>query len=112
MASPPPLSVGDSDTMSSHVTTTPARIVLQYRDHIQFNRQLSAMINAFFDCQHIQIPNEEYRSNICFGYNPHSSKLYLVLDLWFKTHPQVDLASLPLQVFKVTGSNPLYFPFL
>ncbi|KAG9229906.1 hypothetical protein BJ875DRAFT_352812, partial [Amylocarpus encephaloides] len=51
-------------------------------------------------------PLEDYYIHICS--NPPSSRLYLVLDLYYKTYLNVDLNNLDLEVFKVLGINTLY----
>jgi hypothetical protein len=82
---------------------TPVRIVLQYRE--QRFQNLGAIIKAFFEWRGIQPPEEDYYTHICC--NPPSSKLYLVLDLYYKTCPDVDLSKLELEVFKISGNNTL-----
>jgi hypothetical protein len=81
---------------------TPMRVILGYRER-PFQK-LKAIINAFLewrDIQHI----EDYYTHICC--NPPSSQLYLVLDLYCKTYPNVDLNEIDLKVFKVSGSDSL-----
>jgi hypothetical protein len=82
---------------------TPVRIILRYRE--QPFQNLTAIINAFFTWRDIQ-PLEDYYTHICSS-NPPSSWLYLVLDLYYKTHPNVDLNKLDLEVFKVSGIDSL-----
>src|SRR4051794_38120586 len=79
---------------------TPMRIILQYRER-PFQK-LKAIINAFLEWRDIQ-HTEDYYTHIC--YNPPSSQLYLVLDLYYKTYPNVDLNKIDLEVFKVLGIN-------
>ncbi len=81
---------------------TPVRMILRYRE--QPFQKLAALINAFFAWRDIQ-PLDDYCTHICS--NPPSSQLYLVLDLYCKTHPNVDLDKLDLAVFKVSGSDSL-----
>jgi hypothetical protein len=82
---------------------TPVRIVLPYRE--QPFQKPTAIINAFFTWRGIQPLREDYYTHICS--DPRSSRLYLVLDLHCKTHPNVDLSNLDLEVFKVSGIDPL-----
>ncbi|QSS49629.1 hypothetical protein I7I53_10034 [Histoplasma capsulatum var. duboisii H88] len=82
--------------------TTPVRIILRYRE--QPFQKPSAIINTFFTWRDIQ-PLEDYYTHICS--NPPSSWLYLVLDLYCKTHPNVDLNKLDLEVFQVLGIDSL-----
>jgi hypothetical protein len=84
---------------------TPVRIILRYRE--QPFQNLNAIINAFFKWRDIQ-PLEDYYPHICS--NPPSA-LYLVLDLYCKTYPNVDLKGLDLEVFKVSGINSLCVTF-
>jgi len=79
------------------------RIILRYRE--QPFQNLKAIISAFFKWRDIQ-PLEDYYTHICS--NPPSSSLYLVLDLYYKTYPNVDLNKLDLEVFKVSGIDSLY----
>lgn len=81
---------------------TPVRIILRYRE--QPFQKPTAIINAFFTWRDIQ-PLEDYYTHICS--NPPSSRLYLVLDLYCKTHPNVDLNKLDLEVFQVSGIDSL-----
>jgi hypothetical protein len=81
---------------------TPVRIILRYREKPFQN--LKAIINAFFKWRDIQ-PLEDYDIHICS--NPPSSLLYLVLDLYSKTYPNVELNKLELEVFKVSGIDSL-----
>jgi len=83
---------------------TPVRIVLQYRE--QPFQTPRAIIKAFFEWQNLQ-PLEDYYTHICS--NPPSSKLYVVLDLYCKTCPVVDLSKLKLEIFKVSGNNTFTF---
>ncbi|KAG9228034.1 hypothetical protein BJ875DRAFT_436019 [Amylocarpus encephaloides] len=80
----------------------PVRIILQYRERAF--QSIKAIINAFLKWRDIQ-PLEDYCVHICS--NPPSSRLYLVLDLYCKTYPNVDLNNLDLEVFKVSGIDPL-----
>ncbi|EER42386.1 conserved hypothetical protein [Histoplasma capsulatum H143] len=84
--------------------TTPVRIILRYRE--QPFQKPSAIINTFFTWRDIQ-PLEDYYTHICS--NPPSSWLYLVLDLYCKTHPNVDLNKLDLEVFQVLGIDSFTF---
>jgi hypothetical protein len=77
---------------------TPVRIVLQYRE--QPFQTPRTIIKAFFEWQNLQ-HLEEYSTHICS--NPPSSKLYIVLDLYYKTCPDVNLSKLKLEIFKVKG---------
>jgi hypothetical protein len=79
----------------------PVRVVLQYRE--QPFQKINTIIDTFFKSQGIQPP--DYYTHICS--DPHSSRLYLVLDLYCKTCPNVNLDKLDLQVFKVSGINSL-----
>jgi hypothetical protein len=81
---------------------TPMRIILRYRERPFLN--LKAIIKAFLEWRDIQ-PMEDYYTHICS--NPPSSQLYLVLDLYYKTYPNVDLNEIDLKVFKVSGSDSL-----
>jgi len=81
---------------------TPMRIILRYRE--QPFQNLNAIINAFFKWQGIQ-PLEDYCTHICS--NLHSSLLYLVLDLYCKPRPNVNLDELDLKVFEVSGIDSL-----
>lgn len=81
---------------------TPVRIILPYRE--QPFQKPTAIINAFFTWRGIQ-PLEDYYTHICS--DPRSSRLYLVLDLHCKTHPNVDLNKVDLEVFKVSGIDSL-----
>lgn len=81
---------------------TPVRIILRYRER-PFQKP-AAIINAFFTWQDIQ-PLEDYCTHICSDSS--SSRLYLVLDLYCKTHPNVDLNKLDLEVFQVSGIDSL-----
>ncbi|KAI1916404.1 hypothetical protein LOZ53_003486 [Ophidiomyces ophidiicola] len=83
---------------------TPVRIILGYRE--QPFQKPTAIINAFFTWQGIQ-PLEDYYTHICC--DPRSSRLYLVLDIHCKTHPNVDLNKLNLKVFKVVGIDSFTF---
>jgi hypothetical protein len=81
---------------------TPVRIILGYRER-PFLKP-TAIINAFLTWRDIQ-PLEDYYTHICS--NPPSSRLYLVLDLYCKTHPNVDLNNLDVEVFHVSGIDSL-----
>ena len=81
----------------------PVRIVLQFRERPFQN--LKAITSVFFAWREIQ-PLDNYYLHICC--NPPSSKLYLVLDLYYKAYPNVDLDKLDLELFKVIGNDPLY----
>ncbi|KUJ07426.1 uncharacterized protein LY89DRAFT_660748 [Mollisia scopiformis] len=81
---------------------TPVRVILRYRE--QPFQNLNAIINAFVKWRDIQ-PLEDYCTHICS--NLHSSLLYLVLDLYCKTCPNVHLNELNLEVFKVSGIDSL-----
>ncbi|KAF4625232.1 hypothetical protein G7Y89_g12940 [Cudoniella acicularis] len=83
---------------------TPMRIILRYRERPFQN--LKAIINAFFKWRDIQ-PIEDYYTHICC--NPPSSQLYLVLDLYCKTYPIVDLNEIDLKVYKVSGFDSFTF---
>ncbi|PYI26048.1 hypothetical protein BP00DRAFT_408133 [Aspergillus indologenus CBS 114.80] len=83
---------------------TPVRIVLPYRE--QPFQKPTAIINAFFAWRGIQ-PREDYCTHI--HSDPRSSRLYLVLDLHCKTHPNVDLKKLDLEIFKVSGIDSFTF---
>lgn len=63
------------------------------------------MVEAFFESQNL--PNlEDYGIHICA--DPSSlTHLYLVLDLYCKEIPNVDLSKLEPQVFKVSRNNAL-----
>jgi len=78
------------------------RIILRCRERPFQN--LKAIINAFLEWRDIQ-PIEDYYTHICC--NPPSSQLYLVLDLYYKTYPNVDLNEIDLKVFKVSGFDSL-----
>ena len=82
---------------------TPVRIILRYRERPFQN--LRAIINAFLEWRDIQ-PVEDYYTHICC--NPPSSKIFLVLDIYCKTYPNVDLNKIELEVFKVSGIDSLY----
>ncbi|EEH02557.1 predicted protein [Histoplasma capsulatum G186AR] len=81
---------------------TPVRIILGYRE--QPFQKPSTIINSFFTWRDIQ-PLDDYYTHICS--NSPSTRLYLVLDLYCKTHPNVDLNELDLEVFKVSGIDSL-----
>ncbi|OJD18341.1 hypothetical protein AJ78_01654 [Emergomyces pasteurianus Ep9510] len=81
---------------------TPVRIILGYRE--QPFQKPSAIINSF-TWRDIQ-PLDDYYTHICS--NPSSTRLYLVLDLYCKTHPNVDLNELDLEVFKVFSGIDLF----
>jgi hypothetical protein len=81
---------------------TPVRIILQYRERAFQN--IKAITNAFLEWRDIQ-PLEDYCVHICS--NPPSPRLYLVLDIYCKTRPNVDLNNVDLEVFKVIGIDPL-----
>ncbi|KAJ9194725.1 hypothetical protein DTO164E3_7146 [Paecilomyces variotii] len=83
---------------------TPVRVILRYRE--QPFQDLNAIINAFFKWRDIQ-PLDDYCTHICSNF--HSSRLYLVLDLYCKTCPNVNLDKLDLEVFKVSGINSFTF---
>ncbi|KAI0803590.1 hypothetical protein GGR55DRAFT_662254 [Xylaria sp. FL0064] len=82
----------------------PVRIILRYRERPFQN--LEAIIIAFFKWQDI-LPTEDYYTHICC--NPPSSQLYLVLDLYCKTYPNVDLNKIDLKIFKVSGFDSFTF---
>ncbi|EER44047.1 predicted protein [Histoplasma capsulatum var. duboisii H88] len=84
--------------------TTPVRIILGYCE--QPFLKPSAIINSFFTWRDIQ-PLDDYYTHICS--NPLSTRLYLVLDLYCKTNPNVDLNELDLEVFKVSGIDSFTF---
>ncbi|XWW96082.1 hypothetical protein V2A60_004052 [Cordyceps javanica] len=83
---------------------TPVRIALRYRER-PF-QDLKVVINAFFKWRGIQ-PLENYQLHICGS--EYSSPLYLVLDVYCKTCPDVDLSTLDIEVFKVSGCDPFRF---
>ncbi|KAJ9217954.1 hypothetical protein DTO166G4_345 [Paecilomyces variotii] len=83
---------------------TPVRVILRYRE--QPFQDLNAIINAFFKWRDIQ-PLDDYCTHICSDF--HSSRLYLVLDLYCKTCPNVNPDKLDLEVFKVSGINSFTF---
>jgi len=80
----------------------PVRMVLQYRER-PFQR-IPDIIQAFFEWRGIQ-PTGDYFLHICF--NSPSTKVYLVLDVYFKTCPDVDLSHLKLEAFRVLRNNTL-----
>lgn len=82
--------------------TTSMRIILRYRE--RFFQKSTAIINAFFTWRDIQ-SLEDYCTHICS--NSSSSQLYLVLDLYCKTHSNVDLNKLDLEVFQVSEIDSL-----
>ncbi|KAK8143256.1 hypothetical protein G3M48_007502 [Beauveria asiatica] len=83
---------------------TPVRVALRYRER-RF-QDLKAIINSFFEWRDIQ-PLEDYSLHICSS--QYSSPLYLVLDLYCKTCPDVNLSTLDIKVFKVSGCDPFTF---
>lgn len=81
---------------------TPVRMILRYRER-PF-QPLSPIIQAFFEWRDVQ-PGKDYSLRI--SSNSYSSPLYLILDLYSKTCPTVNLEEVDVEIFKVTGINPL-----
>ncbi|EGX88751.1 hypothetical protein CCM_08797 [Cordyceps militaris CM01] len=83
---------------------TPVRMILRYRER-PF-QPLSPIIQAFFEWRDVQ-PGKDYSLRI--SSNSYSSPLYLILDLYSKTCPTVNLEEVDVEIFKVTGINPFTF---
>ncbi|KAF2245069.1 hypothetical protein BU26DRAFT_490182 [Trematosphaeria pertusa] len=87
----------------SHIT--PKRVVLRCRE--QYLREQGMMVEAFFESQNL-LNLEDYGVHIC-GEPSSPTILYLVLDLYCKEIPSVDLREVELQVFKVSKNNTFTF---
>lgn len=100
-----PSSMEGSRLTDETCQVTPVRIVLQYRE--QPFQSTKVIVQAFFEWRGVQLP-ADYYTHICC--NPPSSKLYIVVDLYHKTCPDVDLRTLKLEIFKVkcSGNNALW----
>jgi hypothetical protein len=96
-------------TQTIETQDSPIRIVLAYRERPFQDQKM--MTKAFYDWKNIQ-PLDDYCMHICFDPNPHTSKMYLVLDIHCKTYPDVDLAKLDVQVFKVSQNPPALYVIL
>ena len=83
---------------------TPKRVILRCPG--EYFREQEAMVTAFFASQDLQTP-VNYFPHILNDPSSHS-KLYLVLDLYHKEIPSVNLNELELQVFKVSKIKTLY----
>ncbi|KAH8800720.1 hypothetical protein F5884DRAFT_534903 [Xylogone sp. PMI_703] len=77
---------------------TPKRMVLKYRE--EYFKDLKEMITAFSDSQSLGTLEDCY---VHHCYDPSSpSSLFLVLDLYCKEVPDVDVSKLELRMFKVS----------
>ncbi|EMD97602.1 hypothetical protein COCC4DRAFT_34166 [Bipolaris maydis ATCC 48331] len=87
----------------SHIA--PKRVVLRCRE--QYFREHGRMVETFLESQNL-LDIEDYGIHICGDpYSP--TTLYLVLDLYCREVPIVDLSNLELQVFKVSKNNTFTF---
>src|SRR5436189_87824 len=82
---------------------TPKRIVLKCRE--QYFQDQREMVSAFFDSQGLKTLEDYYIHIYSEPSSP--SSLFLVLDLYCKEIPDVDLSKLELQIFKVSKPNTL-----
>jgi len=81
----------------------PKRIVL--RLHVTHELEEAAIIDTFF-ALHGPKPAFDFYSHLCAPNQ--SSKMHIVLDLYCKTVPTVDLHAIEHKVFKVYKGDELY----
>ena len=83
----------------------PRRIVLKSPE--RHSNVQHDMVTTFFNIQGLDVPIDDLYIHILF--EPTSpSNLFLVLDLYCNSNPDVDLSKVDLQIFKVSKQIPLY----
>lgn len=89
----------------------PKRIVLKCPE--RHWKAQNEMLKAFFNSQGLELEllDKDIYTHILFEPSA-PSHLFFVLDLHYKTIPDINLSQLELQIFQVSKTEPLYVRFL
>ncbi|KIW14297.1 hypothetical protein PV08_07079 [Exophiala spinifera] len=86
-------------------TIEPRRIVLRFR--VGYELEEAAILHDFFTTINLN-PGDDYFSHLMAPYHEESTVMHIILDMYCRTNPTVDLETMAYGVFKVKKNTKLF----